>query len=123
MRLFEVHLEVADLERSLAFYQAVLPHRKLYWWKDRSAVALVLEDGAALGLWRKGKRGRFDGQGGEHVHFAFAVTPTEYEQCKARLEAADVEAFEHHSDDGHRQLYFFDPDGNQGEFNTEEQFA
>lgn len=123
MRLFEIHLEVDDLERSLAFYQAIMTHQKLHWWMDRSAVALVLEDGAALGLWKKGKRGRFDGQGGRHVHFAFSVTLMEYDQYKSRLQAAGVELFEHQSENGHRQLYFFDPDGNQGEFNTEEQFA
>ena len=122
MRLFEVHLEVEDIDRSLAFYQAILPHEKLHRWKDGSAVALVLEDGAALGLWKKGKHGRFNGRAGEHVHFAFSIADEDYEQHKSRVVALGVEIFEM-SEGQDRSIYFFAPDGHQGEFYTASRFA
>lgn len=118
MRLLEIHLEVEDIDRSTTFYQALLPYHKLTRWQDGSAVAFVLEDGAAFGLWKKGKRGLHNGQGGQHVHFAFQIAPEEYDKHKSKLEMVGVEILEHRWNNGHRSLYFFDPDGHQGEFMT-----
>ena len=118
MRLLEVHLEVVNLERSLALYSALIPHVEISHWKDRSAVALILEDGSAFGLWGKGKLGIYEGRGGEHVHFAFQIRSDEYDACKSRIESAGLTPLEHQWSEGHRSVYFFDYDGHQGEFMT-----
>lgn len=118
MRLLEIHIEVEDLERSLDFYQQIIPHKKIVRWSDGSAAALVLEDGSAFGIWRIGTRGLHDGRGGEHLHFAFQIKSEEYENFKQRLESLGISPTEHQWDNGERSLYFFDPDGHQGEFMT-----
>ncbi len=118
MRILEVHLEVADLERSVAFYEKLIPHEKLVRWPDGSAAALVLPNGESLGLWKTGKEGLYGGRGGRHVHFAFEIEADQYGDCKRRLAALGVEVIEHEWKNGERSLYFFDPDGHQGEFMT-----
>lgn len=118
MRLLELHIEVADLERSLTFYQALLPHYKVTRWRDGSAAAIVLEDGSAVGLWVIGKRGLHDGRGGEHLHFAFQIEPDEYEKYRAKLVELRRDPIDHVWPNGHRSLYAFDPDGHQIEFMT-----
>jgi len=77
MRILEIHLEVNDLEKSLDLYSRLLPHDKITRWIDGSAAALVLKNGTALGLWKKGKKGIHNGRGGEHVHFAFQIEEDE----------------------------------------------
>ena len=118
MTFLDIHLEVADLERALEFYSRLIPHEKIVRWSDGSAAALVLPDGRAFGLWKKGKRGLHDGRGAEHLHFAFQIDPSEYDDYRRRLESQEVEIIEHTWDNGHRSLYFFDADGHQGEFMT-----
>ena len=118
MRILELHIEVEDVQRSLAFYKQLIPHEKVGTWDDGTAAAIVLKDGTAFGLWKKGKSGLYDGRGGEHLHFAFQIEPEEYEEYKQRLEKAGVKVIEHTWPNGNRSLYFFDPDGHQGEFMT-----
>jgi catechol 2,3-dioxygenase-like lactoylglutathione lyase family enzyme len=118
MRLLEIHIETDDLDRSLVFYRRLLPHKKLVRWPDGSAVALVLEDGGAFGIWERAKRGLYGGQAADHLHFALQIEPAEYDGLKARLEDLGVEPIEHVWESGQRSLYFFDPDGHQGEFMT-----
>jgi len=79
-----------------------------------------LNDGSAFGLWKKGTRGIHDGRGAEHLHFAFRISPDEYDGYRFRLESLGVEALEHNWKDGHKSLYFFDPDNHQGEFMTKD---
>lgn len=118
MRLLEVHIEVEDIQRSLDFYKSIIPHNKITDWKDRSAAAIILNDGTAFGLWQKGKRGLFDGRGGEHVHFAFQIKPDEYSEMIGKLTALKVDYKEHNWPNGQHSVYFFDPDGHQGEIMT-----
>jgi catechol 2,3-dioxygenase-like lactoylglutathione lyase family enzyme len=120
MRFLELHIEVDDLARSEAFYSALLPVAKITRWSDGLAVALVLPDGTALGLWRRGKEGLYGGRGGDHLHFALQIAPDEYDAMKDRLASLEVDYVEHAWGDGHRSLYFFDPDGHQGEFMTKD---
>jgi catechol 2,3-dioxygenase-like lactoylglutathione lyase family enzyme len=120
MRFLELHIEVADLDASLAFYRELLPTVKEVRWTDDSAVALVLPDGTAFGLWKQGKKGLFDGTGAKQLHYAFQIEPDEYDQYRERLESLGVEIMEHVWNDGHRSLYFFDRDGHQGEFMTKD---
>jgi catechol 2,3-dioxygenase-like lactoylglutathione lyase family enzyme len=118
MRLLEAHIEVSDLQRSLNFYSTLLPHKKIVNWSDHSAAALVLHDGSAFGLWKISKTGLHGGKGAQHLHYAFQITPGEYQTYKKRLESLSVDVVEHEWPSGHRSLYFFDPDGHQGEFMT-----
>jgi len=118
MRLVETHIEVADVERAVEFYAALLPHRKVVRWSDGSAAAIVLEDGGAFGLWSIGKEGLHGGRGGEHQHFAFQIEPGEYDEYKVKLESLGVKPIEHEWNNGGRSIYFFDADGHQGEFMT-----
>lgn len=120
MRFLELHIEVADLARSERFYATLLPHAKVTRWEDGSAIAIILEDGAALGLWKVGKLGLHNGRGGEHVHFAFQIKRSEYDLYKERMLAMGIEPIEHTWPSGDRSLYFFDPDGHQGEFMTKD---
>lgn len=118
MRLLEIHIEVADLEFSLNFYRNLLKHNRIVYWQDKSAVALVLDDGSAFGLWKKGKTGLHGGKGGKEVHFAFRIEPDEYDVYLNNLKKLGVKPIEHVWEDGHRSIYFFDADGHQGEFMT-----
>jgi len=120
MRLLEIHIETDDLERAEGFYTDLIPHRKITRWPDGSAIALVLEDGTAFGIWKKGKRGLYDGRGAQHLHFALQMAPEQYDDMKGKLEAKGIEVIEHTWSDGERSLYFFDPDGHQGEFMTKD---
>ena len=118
MRLLEIHLEVADLARSEVFYKAILDYSKITRWTDNSAIAFILPSGTALGLWEKGKQGLYGGRGGEHVHFALQIDPDDYPSILKKLQALSIDVIEHTWPDGQRSLYFFDPDGHQGEFMT-----
>lgn len=118
LSLIEVHLEVDDLDIALEFYRRLLKHEKVIRWSSGEAMALVFSDGSALGLWKRGKKGMFNGRGGEHVHFAFRIKPGEYDEYHKRLLALNIEVIEHEWEDGARSLYFFDADGHQGEFMT-----
>ncbi|MBD3403874.1 hypothetical protein GF420_13355 [candidate division GN15 bacterium] len=118
MRILELHIEVSDLDRSLEFYTALLPHEKVVRWQDNSAAALVFPDGTSMGLWRTGKRGLYDGRGGEHLHFAFQIEDHEYDSIRARVVELGCEVIDHVWPNGKRSLYFFDPDNHQVEFMT-----
>lgn len=118
MRLLEVHLEVADLDRAERFYTALLDPARITRWSDRSAIAFVLPSGTTLGLWQQGKVGLHGGRGGDHVHFALQIEPSQYDTLLARLRALECEVIEHTWPDGQRSLYFFDLDHHQGEFMT-----
>lgn len=120
MRLLEVHIETENLAESLDFYRRVLPHQKIIEFSDNKAAALVLDDGSAFGIWEKGRRGLYDGRGGKHTHVAFQIRPDEYEKTKDRLLSMGIEIIEHRWSDGHRSIYFFDPDHHQMEFMTKD---
>lgn len=109
MRVLEIHIEVEDVQRSLDFYKSIIPHNKITDWKDRSAAAIILKDGSAFGLWQKGKRGLFDGRGGEHLHFAFQIEPGEYAAMITKLTAMSVDYKEHTWPNGQRSVYFSIP--------------
>jgi len=120
MRILELHLEVNSLEKSLELYSKLLPHDKITSWKDGSAAALVLKDGTALGLWKKGKKGIHNGRGGEHVHFAFQIEEDELEKYRGLIRDCGLEPLDYEWPDGSKSVYFFDYDGHQGEFMTKD---
>ena len=118
MRLLEIHIEAADLERSVDFYRRLLPHRKIIRTDDGSQVFLVLRDGTSFGIWKAGTDGIMGGRGAAHLHYALQIAPSEYDDFKARLQELSTEPLEHTWPEGSRSIYFFDPDGHQGEFMT-----
>ena len=121
MRLLELHIECADLQRSVELYRLLLEPAEVLWdgLNDPQAF-LVLKDNTAFGLWQRGTRGILEGRGGAHLHFAFQIAPEEYDDYKNRIQSANLEALEWDWPDGSRSVYFFDPDGHQGEFMTRE---
>ena len=121
--MLEMHIEVEDVERSFELYSKLLPHETVNWWEERDAVALVLEDGSAFGIWKKGKIGIHSGRAGEHLHFAFQIEPSEYDQYKAKIEEVGLTPLEHTWRCGEKSVYFIDYDGNQGEFMTTNWFS
>ena len=118
MRLVETHIEVENTQRSLALYQKLIEHKDCLQWADGKVAALVFNDGSAFGMWEKGHKGIYDGQGGLNVHFAFKIEEAEYNDCKDRIIEAGLEPLEYNWESGHKSVYFFDYDGHQGEFIT-----
>ncbi len=87
-------------------------------WDDRSAVAFVFDSGTTLGIWKSGKVGLNGGRAGQHVHYAVQIELDELEIYRSRLLALGCEVIEHDWKPPHKSLYFFDPDGHQGELMT-----
>jgi lactoylglutathione lyase len=121
--LFETHLTVADLQRSMAFYGGVLrlelarvfPERKVaFYWIGGSGKAM-------LGLWEVGT-----GPMQMKLHLAFTVDLADLLTAPERLRAAHVipRDFNGNATDEPVVLawmpaaavYFQDPDGHQLEF-------
>ncbi len=118
MRMLEFHIETDNVDRAFEFYKKLLPYKKELRWSDGNAGALVLPDGSAFGIWKTGHSGVYDGRGGAHLHFAFQIDPDQYAACKQKLLDLGLSPEEHNWPSGHKSLYFFDPDGHQGEFMT-----
>ena len=117
-KLVETHIEVEDVEKSLKLYQQLIPHKKCLKWADGKVSALVLDDGSALGIWKKGHRGIHNGRGGRHLHFAFQINEKEYETYKNKINSLKLEPLEYEWESGHKSVYFFDYDNHQCEFIT-----
>ncbi len=112
----ELVLEVLDLERAIAFYGETLGLPLFSRGEDR---AWFLAGATRIGLWTP-QVGLAGGRGGTHVHYAFHVDDSEFDEAVERLDeqglAPEVISFE---DDGRgRAAYVQDPDGNVVEFWT-----
>lgn len=113
--LYEIVLEVADLERAERFYHEVigLPIADR-WDGERQATFLTLGRGGFLGLWpveTGGANAIHGGRGGNHVHFAILVPRESLPQYETRLHAAGYETERHDFGGGNLALYVTDPDG------------
>lgn len=113
--LFEMVLEVADLERAERFYHEVigLPIADR-WDEERRATFLSLGREGFLGLWpveTGGPNAIHGGRGGEHVHFALLAPPGSLEGFEARIRAAGYETERREFGAGNLALYVTDPDG------------
>lgn len=121
--LFETHLTVADLERSMAFYGGVLalplarafPERKVaFYWIGGPGKAM-------LGLWETGS-----GPLQMRLHLAFTVDLADLLEAPARLRAAGITPRDFAGTATAEPvvlawmpaaaIYFNDPDGHQLEF-------
>jgi catechol 2,3-dioxygenase-like lactoylglutathione lyase family enzyme len=115
--LLEVVLEVADLERSAAFYRDLLGMREVVRWEEpRPALWVELGRNEVLGLWpaRSGGPGVavHGARGGSHVHLACYVGAGSLPDWRRRLAEAGVEFEEVEFDPGNRSIMLTDPDGN-----------
>lgn len=120
--LFETHLTVADLDRSVAFYRDVLGLPLAHLIPERG-VAFFWIGGpgkAMLGLWKAGDVLRM------HLHFAMTISLEELLVAPARLRAAGVASRGFGGDLSDEPVvlcwmpaaavYFTDPDGHSLEF-------
>ena len=106
----ELTLEARDPEALARFYVECFGLAELQHRDDR--IWLAVGRHARLGLWRPGRK-EFGDEGGEHVHFAFTVTPGELDALAERLRERDVEVEgPHEHEGGDRSLYVRDPEGN-----------
>jgi lactoylglutathione lyase len=121
--LFETHLTVSDLARSMRFYgetlglelARVFPERRVaFYWIGRPGNAM-------LGLWETGT-----GPQRLRLHFAFTVERAALLEAPARLRAAGITPLDFAKNPADEpvvlawmpalSLYFDDPDGNHLEF-------
>jgi catechol 2,3-dioxygenase-like lactoylglutathione lyase family enzyme len=112
MKLEHVNLTVADLDRSVAFYQDLLGWRTR--WEGQGLmgrVAHVGDDETYLALFESAgsgpEAGSYDRVGFNHLGFVV----DDLEDARARLRAAGREITSEQSYDPGTHLYFVDPDG------------
>lgn len=121
--LFEMVLEVADLERSERFYREVVGLKLANRWGEdpldddpRQAVFLEIGPHAFLGLWPPetgGEHALAGGRGGAHVHFALLVEYGSLDALRERVIGHSVTIeLERDFGRGNRAFYINDPDGN-----------
>jgi catechol 2,3-dioxygenase-like lactoylglutathione lyase family enzyme len=109
----ELVLEVVDLDAAEAFYSGVLGFPVVDRWEEGGRVWVMAGTRTRIGLWRP-QLGIAHGRGGLHVHYAFAIDESEFDNSVEHLRAHDYDpeivSFE---DDGRgRSFYVNDPDGN-----------
>lgn len=116
--LLELVLEVADLDRSVAFYRDLLGLAEVERWPaPRLGVWLSLGPNEVLGLWpieSGGEKVSIAGsRGGSHVHFAVYVSAGSLDDWRRRLNEASVEVVGPIDfAPGNQSLFVRDPDGN-----------
>ena len=118
MKLIETHIEVEDVEKSLNLYKQLIPHKTILRWAEGNVAALVLNDGSAFGIWKKGHKGIHNGLAGQKTHFAFQIKEDGYTDCVELIKECGLEPLEYDWGNKYKSVYFFDYDGHQGEFIT-----
>ena len=121
--LYETHLTVSDLDRSLAFYREVVGLPLALEVPERGAAFLWVPDSRSsmLGLWSLGSAPM-----GMTLHVAFRVALDDLLEAPARLQAAGVAPLSFFgAETGEPSViawmpaaavYFRDPDGHQLEY-------
>ena len=124
--LFEIHLIVSDMKRSLKFYQNILGLKLAYEVKERSAAFLWIGNNSSkgrsmLGLWSIGSA-----PVGMNLHVAFEVGIKELLKSLEVLESHGVEPLSFFGRKTSEpdvigwmpaaSVYFRDPDGNLLEY-------
>ena len=120
--LYETHLFVESLERSIAFYQGVLGLRLAHIEEERRAAFFWIGEGkqTMVGVWERPKTEI------EIRHFAFRVEPAAVLDSVAWLQEAGLQPHNFFSKDDAEPMvfawvpavaiYFRDPDGHSLEF-------
>ena len=121
--LFEAHLNVSSLDRSLPFYREVVGLTLAYELPERGAAFLWCgaPGGSMLGLWEQGSMPM-----AMRLHVAFSVSLAEVLAAPARLAAHGVEPLSFFGEPTEEPsaigwmpaaaLYFRDPDGHSLEY-------
>jgi lactoylglutathione lyase len=121
--LFEAHLTVADLQRSMDFYERVLGLQRAYVVPEREAAFYWIggPGQSMLGLWGAGV-----GPQRMSLHLAFAASVADVIEAPAHLEAAGVVPRDFWGEPSNEPVvigwmpavavYFTDPDGHLLEF-------
>jgi lactoylglutathione lyase len=121
--LFEAHVPVADLDRSVAFYRDVVGLELAYTTEDRHAAFLWIGSPgqAMLGLWAAGS-----GPQKMTTHIAFTATLDDILRAPRELRAVGVAALDFNAQPTDEpvvlawmpaaSIYFHDPDGHLLEF-------
>ena len=121
--LYETHLTVSDLDRSLAFYRDVVGLPVAYEVRERGAAFLWVPDSrrAMLGLWSIGSAPM-----GMTLHIAFDVALDDLLEAPARLRAQGVTPLSFFGEETDEPsvigwmpaaaVYFRDPDGHLLEY-------
>lgn len=113
MKLEHVNLTVADVDRSVAFYQHLLGWRVRWQGQGLMGRAVhVGDDETYLALFEAPERARSDGASYGQVgfnHVGFVVD--DLDEARRRLRAAGVEITSEQVYDPGVHLYFLDPDG------------
>ncbi len=114
--IFEMVLEVADLEQSERFYVGILGlHIADRWQGDRPGLWLSLGRESFLGLWpveTGGEKAIHGGRGGRHVHYALRVPHGTLDVLHQRLEHHGLSVERREFGPGDHAIYVNDPDGN-----------
>jgi lactoylglutathione lyase len=121
--LFEAHLTVNNLQRSMAFYEGVLGLQRAHLVREREAAFYWIggPGHSMLGLWGAGA-----GPQRMSLHVAFAASVADVLEAPAHLEAAGVVARDFWGEPSNEPVvigwmpavavYFTDPDGHLLEF-------
>jgi lactoylglutathione lyase len=123
--LFEAHLNVLSLDRSVPFYRDVVGLEVAYELPERHVAFLWCGEpgGSMLGLWEQGSMPM-----GMRLHVAFSTTLDEILTAPARLSAHGVQPLSFFAQPTEEpsviawmpaaSLFFTDPDGHQLEYLT-----
>jgi catechol 2,3-dioxygenase-like lactoylglutathione lyase family enzyme len=105
-------LAVADLAAAKQFYQTVLGFTLLAQWPKG---AYFLAGDIWLALIHDGKR--TPNPQPDYTHYAWSVTPADFESVKARILASGATVWQPDTSEG-QSLYFLDPSGHKLEIHA-----
>jgi len=128
MHLYETHLPVSDLAKSVAFYRDVLELKLAFEQPERGVAFFYIDsrESGMIGLWAPGSPFGWKAGDTYRSHFAIAVTPDELLSQIKRLNKLGITTTGFHGRETAEpsvigwmpsaQIYFEDPDGHSLEY-------